>query len=114
MVLADYAKLRKSNKRALLAFRNMFFPLLLNGEVKVGQIVELWKNKDHYDGLLAELVFDLMNSWKNIDRAAAEKAMEEAKLTMDSVFIGGCPVMVAERVLKNNHMAEKDGRIVFA
>mgnify|MGYP002545858557 CR=1 FL=1 len=30
-------------------------------------------------------------SWKNIDRAAAEKAMEEAKLTMDSVFIGGCP-----------------------
>ena len=40
--------------------------------------------------------------------------MEEAKLTMDSVFIGGCPVMVAERVLKNNHMAEKDGRIVFA
>lgn len=114
MVLADYAKLRKSNKRALLAFRNMFFPLLLNGEVKVGQIVELWKNKDHYDGLLAELVFDLMNSWKNIDRAAAEKAMEEAKLTMDSVFIGGCPVMVAERVLQNNHMAEKDGRIVFA
>ena len=33
---------------------------------------------------------------------------------MDSVFIGGCPVMVAERVLQNNHMAEKDGRIVFA
>lgn len=114
LILADYAKLRKSNKRALLAFRNMLFPLLLSGDMKVEQIVELWKNKDHYDGLLAELVFDLMNSWKNIDGAAAEKAMKDAKLTMENVFIGGCPALVAERVLKNNNMVVKEGEVYFA
>ena len=44
----------------------------------------------------------------------AEKAMKDAKLTMENVFIGGCPALVAERVLKNNNMVVKEGEVYFA
>ena len=113
-ILVDYVKMRKNNKHMLLAFRNIYFLLVLNEVVTIPQIVELWKNKDHYDGLLSELVFDLLNSWKNMNKEAAVKALEAMKLTVDAVFVGGCPMMVAEKMLAKHGMAEKNGVIVFA
>ena len=113
-ILVDYVKMRKNNKHMLLAFRNIYFLLVLNEVVTIPMIVELWKNKDHYDGLLSELVFDLLNSWKNMNKEAAVKALEAMKLTVDAVFVGGCPMMVAEKMLAKHGMAEKNGVIVFA
>ena len=113
-VLADYAKLRKNNRRMLVCFRNIFFLLVQDGVLSVNDLVEMWKNKEHYDGLLAELVFDLLNTWKNVNAEDAQKAVEELKLTVEKVFVGGCPALVVERILAKHKMAEKNGVIVFA
>ena len=113
-VLADYAKLRKSNRNMLVCFRNIFFLLVQDGVLSMNDLVEMWKNKEHYDGLLAELVFDLLNTWKNVNAEAAQKAVEELKLTVEKVFVGGCPALVVERILAKHKMAEKNGMIVFA
>lgn len=113
-VLADYAKLRKSNRNMLVCFRNIFFLLVQDGVLSMNDLVEMWKNKEHYDGLLAELVFDLLNTWKNVNAEAAQKAVEELKLTVEKVFVGGCPALVVERILAKHKMAEKNGVIVFA
>ena len=113
-IIADYAKLHKTNKHALRSFRNMYFPLFTDGYMTLRDLVEMWKNKDHFDGVLSELVFNLARSWKNIDEAEAIKALEEAKLSLDDVFVGGCPMIVAERILHNNEFVEKNGVICFA
>lgn len=113
-VVADYAKLRKNNRSMLVCFRNLYFLLVQNGVLGVDAIVEMWKNKEHYDGMLAELVFDLLNTWKNVNAEAAKKAVEEMKLTTEKVFVGGCPALVVERILAKHKMAEKNGIIVFA
>ena len=113
-ILADYAKMRKSNKNMVVVFRNLYFLLVLDGTLSITTIIELWKSKDHYDGLLAELVFDLLNSWKNINKDVAIKTLEDLKLTVEQVFVGGCPALVAERILTKHGMIVKDGFIHFA
>ena len=42
------------------------------------------------------------------------KAMKEAALTMDLLFVGGCPLMVAKRILSKFNMIEKESVIDFA
>ena len=113
-ILSDYSKVHKTNKHALTAFRNMYFPLLMNKMISIHDIVDCWKNKEHFDFALVELVFDLMNTWKNIEKEEAMKAMKEAALTMDLLFVGGCPSMVAKRILSKFNMIEKESVIDFA
>ena len=113
-ILADYAKLHKTNKHTLRSFRNMYFPLFTDGYLTLRDVVEMWKNKDHFDGVLSELIFNLARSWKNIDEGEGVKALEEAKLSLDDVFVGGCPRMVADRILEKNEFVEKNGVICFA
>lgn len=114
MVIGDYGKLHKTNKHALIAFRNMYFPLFLNKLITVNDVISMWKNKDHFDLGLVEVVFDILNSWKNIKKEDAVAAMKEAALTTSQLFVGGCPEMVSQRILKNYAMAENNGMIEFA
>lgn len=111
--IAEYIKRRKTSKQALPAFRNMYLPLLMEGDFTIRSLVELWKNKEYFDGALAELVFNLMNCWKAIDKDAATKALEEAKLTTEEVFVGGCPMIIMDRILQRNHFTVKDGVLCF-
>ena len=111
--IAEYMKSRKQNRERLVAFRNMYLPLFMDGNFTIRSLVELWKNKDCYDGLLAELVFNLLNSWVAIDKEAATKALEEAKLTTEEVFVGGCPTIIIDRILEKNHFCVKDGVLCF-
>ena len=113
-ILNDYAKMRKNNKNMVVAFRNLYFLLVADGMLSIATIIESWKAKDHYDGVLAELVFDLLNTWKNINKEAAIKSLEDLKLTVEQVFVGGCPVMVADRLLMKHGLVSKDGYIHFA
>lgn len=113
-IVADYGKLHKSNKHALSAFRNMYFPLFSHGLLKVEDLISMWRNKDHFDFALVEVVFDVMNTWKAMKPEEAKKALEEAKIQKTLLFVGGCPALVAERILSKNGMAEKEGMIVFA
>lgn len=111
--IAEYMKRRKQGKDVLAAFRNMYLPLFMDGNFTIRSLVELWKNKESYDGLLSQLVFNLLNSWVAIDKEAATKALEEAKLTMEEVFVGGCPTIIMERILAKNHFCVKDGVLCF-
>lgn len=112
-IVADYAKLHKSNKHALVAFRNMYYPLFSSQMISLNELIAMWRNKDHFDFALVELVFDLMNTWKNIEGEEAKKAVKEMKIPMNQLFIGGCPAMVAERLLSKNGLVEKEGLIDF-
>ena len=113
-ILNDYAKMRKNNKNMVVVFRNLYFLLVTDGILSIATIIESWKAKDHYDGVLAELVFDLLNTWKNINKEAAVKSLEDLKLTVEQVFVGGCPIMVADRLLMKHGLVLKDGYIHFA
>ena len=98
----------------MVVFRNLYFLLVTDGILSIATIIESWKAKDHYDGVLAELVFDLLNTWKNINKEAAVKSLEDLKLTVEQVFVGGCPIMVADRLLMKHGLVLKDGYIHFA
>ena len=58
-------------------------------------------------------MFNLLNSWVAIDKEAATKALEEAKLTTEEVFVGGCPTIIIDRILEKNHFCVKDGVLCF-
>lgn len=112
-IIAEYVKRRKTNRQALDSFRNMYLPLFMDGSLIIRSLIELWRNKEYFDGALAELLFNLLNCWKVIDAEAATKALEEAKLTTEEVFAGGCPMIIMERILQKNHFAVKDGVLCF-
>ena len=113
-VISEYAKVHKTNKTAFNAFCNMYFPLIMNKVISLQELIALWRNKDHFDFALVELVFNLMNLWKQVQGEVACKELTDNAIEMKELFVGGCPQIVAEKILAKFGMVEKDGKVYFA